>query len=257
MRQHPSVELIRPDGDPSLLLLCDHASNAIPPELGDLGLSPGDMARHIAWDIGARGVTQALSDAFNAPAVLSRWSRLVIDPNRGEDDPTLVMKLYDGSVIPGNRGVDAAEVERRLDAYHRPYHAAVAAAIDAALAQGVRPRIVAIHSMTPQLRGRAPRPWHVSVLRNGDERLADPLLARLRAEEELVVGDDEPYSGRLDGDCMWRHGLKRGLEHTLIEVRNDLISDSAGQQAWGALLARVLADVLDLELAEAPPDVRR
>ena len=257
MRPHPAVEIVRPEGDPSLLLLCDHAANAIPPELGDLGLSEADRARHIAWDVGARGVTLALSDAFDAPAVLSRWSRLVIDPNRGEDDPTLVMKLYDGSVIPGNRAADAAEVARRLDAYHRPYPAAISAAIDAALAQGVRPRIVSIHSMTPQLRGRAPRPWHVSVLRNGDDRMVEPLLARLRAEEELVVGDDEPYSGRLEGDTLWRHGLGRGLEHALVEVRNDLIADHAGQQAWAALLARCLADVLDLELAEAPPDVRR
>ena len=110
MRHHPSVEVVRPDGDPSLLLLCDHASNAIPAELGDLGLSAADRGRHIAWDVGARGVTLALSDAFGAPAVLSRWSRLVIDPNHGEDDPTLVMKLYDGSVVPGNRNADAAEV---------------------------------------------------------------------------------------------------------------------------------------------------
>jgi predicted N-formylglutamate amidohydrolase len=257
MRAHPSVEIVRPDGDPLLLLLCDHACNAVPAELGDLGLSPADLRRHIAWDVGARGVTLALSDAFGAPAVLSRWSRLVIDPNRGEDDPTLVMKLYDGSIVPGNRAADGAEVARRLDAYHRPYHAAISAAIDAALAQGVRPRIVSIHSMTPQLRGRAPRPWHVSVLRNGDDRIVGPLLARLRAEEELVVGDDEPYSGRLHGDTLWRHGLGRGLEHVLIEVRNDLISDAAGEQAWAALLARCLADVLDLEFAEAPPDVRR
>lgn len=257
MTQSPHVEIIRPYGDPSLLLLCDHASNATPPELGDLGLSADDLSRHIAWDVGARGVTLALSDMFEAPAILTRHSRLVIDPNRGEDDPTLVMRLYDGSVIPGNRHVDAAEVERRLNAYHRPYHAAVDAAIDAALAQGVRPRLIAIHSMTPQLRGRAPRPWHISVLRNGDERIAEPLLARLREESELVIGDDEPYSGRLEGDTMWRHGLQRGLEHVLIEVRNDLIADAEGQRAWAALLARCLADALDLDIAEAAPELRR
>ena len=250
-------ERARPDGDPSLLLLCDHARNATPPELGDLGLPPADLARHIAYDVGARAVTLALSDAFDAPAVLGGCSRLVIDPNRGEDDPTLVMRIYDGSVIPGNRAVDAAEVARRLDAYHRPYHAAVTGAIDAALAKGVAPRLVSIHSFTPQLRGRAPRPWHVGVLWAQDDRLAAPLLARLRAEDELVVGDNEPYQGALEGDTLWRHGLSRGLEHVLIEVRNDLIADAEGQRAWAALLARCLADVLDLDLAEAAPELRR
>lgn len=252
-----SVERVRPDGEPALLFVCDHASNAVPPEIGDLGLPAADMARHIAWDVGARGVTLALSDAFDAPAVLSRFSRLVIDPNRGEDDPTLVMKLYDGTIIAGNRHADAAEVARRLDRYHRPYHGAVAAALDRAVGMGATPAVIAIHSFTPQLRGRAPRPWHVTVLRNGDDRIADPLLARLRAEDELVVGDDEPYTGYLEGDTMARHGLARGLPHVLIELRNDLIADAEGQQAWAALLARCLADVLDLDLAEAAPDIPR
>lgn len=251
------VEWLRRDGDPSLLLLCDHATNAIPPELGDLGLGEADRARHIAHDIGARGLTQALSDLLEAPAVLSGVSRLVIDTNRGEDDPTLVMRLYDGSVIPGNRTVDAAEIARRVDAYYRPYHDAITAAIEAAEVLGTPPRLISIHSFTPQLRGRAPRPWHVGVLWDRDDRIARPLIARLAAEDELVVGDNEPYSGRLRGDCMYRHGTSRGLPHVLIEVRNDLIADRAGQEAWAALLARCLADVLDLDLQEAVPQAAR
>jgi len=255
---HPSpYELVRPDGDPSLLLLCDHATNLIPQEYRDLGLSTEDLSRHIAHDIGARGLTIALSQALDAPAVLSRFSRLLIDPNRGEDDPTLVMRLYDGAVIPGNRDVSEAEVARRLDRFHRPYHGAVAAAIDRALADGATPRLIAVHSFTPQLRGRAPRPWHVAVLRNGDDRIADPLLDRLREESELVVGDDEPYSGALEGDAMARHGLGRGLPHVLLEVRNDLIADEAGQLAWAALLARCLADVLDLDTPQPDLATRR
>lgn len=250
MTQFSPVDVVRPDGEPSLILLCDHASNAVPPEIGDLGLDPADMARHIAWDVGARGLTLALSDLFEAPAVLARFSRLVIDPNRGEDDPTLVMRLYDGSIIPKNRTLDDAERLRRLVSYHRPYHAAVSAAIERSLAQGVTPRLVSIHSFTQQLRGRAPRPWHVGVLWDGDDRLAAPLLAGLRSEDELVVGDNEPYSGHLEGDCLWRHGLQRGLPHVLIEVRNDLIEDVEGQMAWAAVLARRLGDVLDLEPAE-------
>lgn len=251
------VERARADGEPSLLLLCDHAANAIPPDLGDLGVPEADRARHIAWDVGARGVTLALSDAFEAPAVLAGFSRLVIDPNRGEDDPTLVMQIYDGTVIPGNRGVDAAETARRLAACHRPYHEAIGAQIDRALALGVEPRLISIHSYTPQLRGRAPRPWHVGVLWDRDDRIAAPLLARLREEDELVVGDNEPYSGRLPGDTLWRHGTGRGLPHALIEVRNDLIADAEGQQAWGALLARCLADVLDLDLFGVEETPRR
>lgn len=252
-----AVEWIRRDGDPSLLLLCDHASNAVPPELGTLGLGTADLSRHIAHDVGARGVTLALADLFEAPAVLSRVSRLVIDPNRGEDDPTLVMRLYDGSVIEGNRRADAAEVARRLDAYYRPYHRAVGAAIDGSLAQGIEPRLISIHSFTPQLRGRAPRPWHVGVLWDEDDRIARPLIERLRAEDELVVGDNEPYSGRLRGDTLWRHGTCRGLPHALIEVRNDLIADRTGQIAWAELLARCLADVLDLDLPEPMPEPAR
>jgi predicted N-formylglutamate amidohydrolase len=249
MIPYSPVERVRPDGDPSLLFLCDHASNAVPPDIGDLGLPAADMARHIAWDVGARGLTLALADQFEEPEVLSRFSRLVIDPNRGEDDPTLVMKLYDGSVIPGNRDAGPEEVSRRLTAHYRPYHDAITAALDAALAQGVEPRLISIHSFTPQLRGRAPRPWHVGVLWDRDDRVAGPLIARLRAEDELVVGDNEPYSGQLRGDCMFRHGTSRGLPHALIEVRNDLIADPKGQQAWAALLARCLADALDLDLA--------
>lgn len=250
------VEWIRRDGDTSLLLLCDHASNAIPPELGDLGLDAADRSRHIAHDVGAKGLTQALSDLLEAPAILSGVSRLVIDTNRGEDDPTLVMRLYDGSVIPGNRHVDAVEIARRLDRYWRPYHAAVDGAIASALRQGITPRLISVHSFTPQLRGRAPRPWHVGVLWDRDDRIARPLIARLSVEDELVIGDNEPYTGRLEGDCLHRHGTGRGLPHVLIEVRNDLIADRAGQEAWAALLARCLADVLDLDLAQAPPTAR-
>jgi len=246
MPSMPAFELVRPDGDPAVLVLCDHASNAVPREVagGDLGLPPEDMARHIAWDVGARGVTLALAERLGCPAVLSTFSRLVIDPNRGEDDPTLVMKLYDGSVIPGNREVDGGEVANRLAMWHRPYHRAVREALDRAEARGVPPALVSIHSFTPRLRRRPPRPWHVGVLWDEDGRLATPLISRLRAEPDLVVGDNEPYSGRLKGDCMWTHGTRRGLPHALIEVRNDLISDEAGRRAWGARLADAVSDAL-------------
>lgn len=219
---------------------CDHASNRVPPEVagGDLGLPEADMARHIAYDVGAAGVARAMGDALDAPVVLSRFSRLVIDPNRGEDDPTLVMQIYDGSIIPANRGVSPAEVTRRLELFHRPYHTALANVI----ASRTAPMIVSVHSFTPQLHGRPPRPWHVGVLYAGDQRLADPLLARLRTEPDLCVGDNAPYSGHLPGDALDQHGIQPGHLHVLIELRNDLIETPPQQLAWGARLAHLLED---------------
>lgn len=222
------------------VVTCDHASNHVPADVGggSLGLAAEDMARHIAYDVGAAGVAEGLGEALRAPVILGGFSRLVIDPNRGEDDPTLLMKLYDGTIIPANARADAAEVERRLAAWHRPYHAALAGLM-------ARPgaRLLAIHSFTPRLRGRTPRPWHVGVLSGDDRRLTDPLLARLAREPDLVVGDNEPYAGHLPGDSVDRHALARGRLNALIEVRNDLIRDAAGQAYWAERLARVLADV--------------
>jgi len=224
------------------VVTCDHATNRVPEEIcgGSLGIDAADMARHIAYDVGAAGVALGLAERLGAPAVLSNFSRLVIDPNRGEDDPTLVMKLYDGTIIPANRAVDAAETLRRLDAYHRPYHRAVAGL----LAERPGPLLVALHSFTPQFRGRPPRPWHVSVLHTADRRLADPLLARLRREHGLVVGANEPYTGALAGDSIDRHATAHGRPNALVEVRNDLISDDTGQDEWAERLARCLDDAL-------------
>jgi len=244
---HP-VEHISPGSGPTamtgLILLCDHARNAVPPEIGDLGLLAGDMGRHIAWDVGARGVTLGLAARLGARAVLSTYSRLVIDPNRGEDDPTLVMRLYDGSIIPGNRHIRLDEIERRKDAYHRPYHAAIREAIDRITEAGETPVLVSIHSFTRQFKGRAQRPWQVGLLWDRDDRLLRPLLARLRAEDGLVVGDNEPYSGQLHGDCMWTHGTSRGLPHVLIEIRNDLIENLGGQAGWATRLAPMIRDAV-------------
>ena len=222
---------------PGLVLVCDHATNIVPPGIAPLGIPEADMARHIAWDVGAAGVTRGLAGTLGAKAVLSRFSRLVIDPNRGEDDPTLVMKLYDGTIIEGNRSVDAAEVERRLETLYRPYHAQVEAALDAA---GPDPVLVSMHSYTPQLRGKSVRPWHIGLLWDRDDRLVVPLLDLLREEPDLFVGDNEPYSGQLAGDCMWMHGTQRGIPHVLVEIRNDLIEDAAGQAHWVELMTPIL-----------------
>lgn len=225
------------------LVTCDHASNRVPLDVGggDLGIGPANMARHIAYDVGARGLTLALAERLDSPAICSNFSRLVIDPNRGEEDPTLVMKLYDGTIIPANRYVDRGEVERRLDALYRPYHAAYAALA----ARRPDTVIVAVHSFTPCLKGRAPRPWQVGVLYSHlDERFSKPLIARLMQEADLCVGDNEPYAGHLPGDAIDRHALQPGRHNTLIEVRNDLIADAEGQAEWADRLAPILTEVL-------------
>lgn len=223
------------------LITCDHATNIVPPDLGgDLGLPALDMARHIAYDIGALGVARALGRALEAPVISSNFSRLVIDPNRGEADPTLLMRIYDGSVIPGNRQADGAEKARRLEAYHRPYHAA----LERLAARQEDTVIVAVHSFTPQLQGRAPRPWHLGILHADDSRLSDPLIALAEAEADLCVGRNQPYIGHLPGDAIDRHALAHGRQNALIELRNDLIETEAQQAAWGARLAPLLQAAL-------------
>lgn len=241
-------ETHKPDPIEGLILVCDHATNIVPPGIQPLGVPPEDMQRHIAWDVGAAAVTRGLTQALGAKAVLSRFSRLVIDPNRGEDDPTLVMKLYDGSIIEGNRHVDAVEVERRLTELHRPYHAQVGHALDQA---GPKPVLVSMHSYTPQLRGKPPRPWHIGLLWDRDARLVSPLMQLLQAQPGMCVGDNQPYTGNLAGDCMWMHGTERGVPHVLIEIRNDLIEDAAGQAEWTALLAPILRQAIAQMRGEA------
>lgn len=228
-------EIVPGEGD--IILVCDHARNVIPPELGDLGVPRADMARHIAWDVGARAVTLEMARRMMAPAVMSTFSRLVIDPNRGEWDPTLIMRLYDGTIIEGNRGVDDVERARRIAAYHRPYREALGHMIDAVSERGGAPVLVSIHSFTPQLRGHRMRPWHVGLLWADDDRLFRPLMGRLQRREGLVVGENQPYSGSLPGDTMWTYGICRRLPHILIEVRNDLIAEPDGQAEWAAILA--------------------
>ncbi len=229
------------------LVICDHATNRVPDWVagGDLGLAAEDMARHIAYDVGASGVAIRLAEKLGAPVVLSNFSRLVIDPNRGEDDPTLVMQLYDGTFIPANRGIDSGYVEERLSRCYRAYH-------DAITRMATRSDdtvIVSVHSFTPQFRGRPERPWHTGLLFGDDERLSRPLIKALQQETGLVVGANQPYSGHLKGDTIDRHGIATGRQNTLIEIRNDLIGNDTGQTEWADRFARLLPQAL--ELAEA------
>lgn len=236
------------DGLPPLapILLCDHAGNALPPGYGTLGLPTSQLTRHIAYDIGAAGVVRAMADALGAPAVLSRYSRLLIDLNRGRDDPTLVMRLSDGAIVPGNHPISAQEWDRRIGLYYAPYHRAIDWVIRRTRALGRTPVILSLHSFTEAWKG-VPRPWHAGILWDQDARLSSLLLDALRTDPTLVVGDNQPYTGQLEGDCLDQHATRSGLAHALIEVRQDLITSHSGQQAWaerlGAIVARITADV--------------
>jgi predicted N-formylglutamate amidohydrolase len=240
------------DGDAParVLFCCDHAANLVPEALGTLGLDAADLSRHIAYDIGAGALTRALAARFGAPALLARWSRLVVDLNRGADDPTVVMKLSDGRIVPGNRDLDAAGIADRIARYHAPYHAALAGRIAAERAGGRVPVLISMHSFTPVWRGES-RPWEIGVLWDRDGRLARPLMAALEADG-VAVGDNEPYSGELENDSLYRHGTMNGVPHVLIEVRQDLIGNDAGVAHWAARLEHALRQALE---AMGPPAI--
>src|SRR5580693_8375099 len=223
--------------DSGALIICDHASNAIPPGYGTLGMSSKAIDRHIAYDIGAADATRALARMLGAPAVLSTYSRVVIDPNRALDDPTLVMRYSDGAIVPGNAYIDAAEIARRSARFWAPYRQEVAATVDAMMATGEPPALISIHSFTPVMRSLA-RPWKIGLLWDREARIAEP---DLRADE---VGDNEPYDGALAGDTIDEIATSRGLANVLIEIRQDLIAERNNAVAWAERIGRVLAPII-------------
>lgn len=232
-------EIIDGNYDRGMVLLADHAMNRLPSHYGSLGLPPAAFLRHIAYDIGVEGLTRRLASALGVPAVLGCFSRLLIDPNRGEDDPTLIMKISDGAIIPGNHPISDDEWQSRLDTYHRPYHRAIDQTIaNVAAASAKAPLVLSLHSFTPYWKEFA-RPWHAAVLWDSDDRAVLPLLSLLNTPGDIVVGDNEPYDGALKGDTMYRHCMMKGLPHALLEVRQDLIGDDAGMDAWAARLAPI------------------
>ena len=239
-RSFAPVHRLAGDSRLGLLLTADHAHRDLPPEYGTLGLPESQFDRHIAYDIGVENLTRELARRLNAPAVMAGFSRLLIDPNRGEDDPTLIMQLPDGAVISGNYPMPAAEREARLERFYRPYHRTIAeTASGIAAASGGAPLIVAIHSFTPHWKGK-PRPWHIGLLWDRDDRAVARFLEMLRAEPGLVVGDNEPYDGALKNDALYRHATAHGYANVLIEVRQDLIADADGVAEWADRLAPML-----------------
>lgn len=240
------------EGDPAsgIVLLADHARNCVPEEYGSLGLPADQFERHIAFDIGVEALTRSLAERLGCPAVHSCFSRLLIDPNRGEDDPTLVMRLSDGTVIPGNHPITKEEIQNRIDRFHEPYHAAIDHQLDACIATGKNPLVLSVHSYTPFWKGVA-RPWHGAILWDNDPRLNHFMLDGLRQHKELTIGDNEPYDGALKNDTVYRHCTQRGLAYSLIEVRQDLIADGDGVAQWADYIAPLL------EAANRLPDMHK
>jgi len=252
----PPFERIAGALDRGALILCDHAANAIPARYDNLGLPDAALERHIAYDIGAAWLTRRLAARLGAPAILSTFSRLLIDANRGDDDPTLVMRVSDGDLVPGNARIGAAEIARRRALYWAPYRATITATVDAMLASGEPPAILSIHSFTPHWRGQA-RPWKVGVLWDADSRLAAPLIGALGAEPDIgpaAVGDNEPYAGGLPGDTINAVATARGLANALIELRQDLIGERAAAEAWADRLARIVAPLVASAATRTPQD---
>ena len=231
--------IVNPSGRANALLICDHASNAVPGALADLGLGRDLLQRHIAWDIGAADVTRRLADSLDAPAILAGFSRLVIDPNRPEGHEHSIRAESDGIFVPGNAAVDAAEAERRAQAWFRPYHSALAEQIERLGAGGV-PALVSVHSFTPVMAGHV-RPWHAGILHGQDTRLARAVLDAFAAFPDLVVGDNQPYTGfSHESYSLPHHGERSGLPHVALEVRQDLIDTPTGAEHWAGLVAEVL-----------------
>ncbi len=240
----PAFELHNEAGRADLLLVCDHASALIPRRLGSLGLASDLLTLHIAWDIGAAATARLLARRLDAPLLLAGYSRLAIDCNRYLDDPSSIAQESDGIAVPGNRGLSPAERAQRAAALFHPYHHAVAAALDRLHARGRPPALVAVHSFTPVMSGRS-RPWQVGVLWAEDGRMARPLIAALRAQAGILVGDNEPYSGREPmGYTVEEHAVAKGWPHVALELRQDVVESRGGAEEWAERLARALAPIL-------------
>jgi predicted N-formylglutamate amidohydrolase len=235
------AEMLNSDRPSRFVVVCEHAGRAIPAALGDLGIAPSEMDRHIAYDIGAEGLARRLAELLDAPLALQRYSRLVVDCNRPFAAPDCIVETSDGTRISGNCGLSAADRQARIHAIHEPFHAEIARLLDRRAEAGRNTILVAIHSFTPTLAGRA-RPWRLGVCSNRDPRFADAFFrAFMSANPALTVGRNEPYP--IDDSCDFTipvHGEARGLPHVLVEVRNDLLGNGQAQDKWALPIAGAL-----------------
>jgi predicted N-formylglutamate amidohydrolase len=239
----PPFEVINPESTVPILLVCDHASRAVPASLSNLGLSRDKFDLHIAYDIGAADVTRRLAHLLNAPAVLAGYSRLVIDCNRAPGDPAMIPTVSDQITVPGNDNLHVGAVVERLRSLFWPYHGKVAETLTRMRRMQHAPTVFSIHSFTPRLDG-VERYWDIGVLWNRDPRLSAPLISGLRTHEDLHVGDNEPYSGRDLAYTLDVHGTAAGLANCAVEIRQDNLIDDTSAEHWAELLADALRPIL-------------
>jgi predicted N-formylglutamate amidohydrolase len=236
----PAVSMANQGGTSALLFVADHAGNIIPRRLEQLGLSAVDCQRHIAYDIGIGAVCDLLAKALDAVVIRQNYSRLVIDANRTPGTETSILALSETTAVPGNLDLSDDDQRLRVREIFTPYHDCIARELDRRRAANQPTALISMHSFTPTYKS-VPRSWHVGVLYNRDPRFAHLLMALLRREQGLVVGDNEPYSVSDASDyTIPVHGEQRALHHVAIEIRQDLIAEQEGQRRWATLLARLL-----------------
>ncbi len=236
--------ILRPEGKGRFVIFCDHATNCIPPELDNLGVADAQLERHIAYDIGAAGVTAELSAILDSPAILCGTSRLVIDCNRQLDAPDLIPAISDGTAIPGNRDLSEAARRLRIERYFDPYHAAIESVMLKCEARGTSFIALSIHSMTERLAGQA-RPWQIALSSRDDRTLVDPMLEALRRPGDVIVGDNQPYD--LDPSVDYStpfHAMRRNVPYLQVEFRQDKIAGAEGQLKWARRFAAALSETL-------------
>jgi len=230
-----------------VLIVCDHASRRIPGEMNNLGLSDAQLSTHIGWDIGAGHVARNLGSLLGVPVVLASNSRLVVDCNRTLDDPTAFPVKSDSVDVPGNVALTVAAREARANAFYWPYHHAIRDQLARLEKLAPAPALIAVHSFTPEFEGFK-RPWHVGALWDKDSRIAKPFMHSLSSHPDIVVGDNEPYSGRHPADfTLDHHAEAEGLPHLGIEVRQELIETDSGASRWAQTLFAALRISLEDE----------
>jgi predicted N-formylglutamate amidohydrolase len=238
----PAFQEFQSDGESDFIIVADHASARIPRRLANLGLPDSELKRHIAWDIGALSVARRVAELINAPLVAQNYSRLVIDCNRDPKVATSIPRISELREIPGNIGLNAAEITARRAEIFEPYHQRIRELLDRRQASGRRVIFVAQHTMTDVYKGDR-RQMHAAVLYNRDRRFAGVVLELLRRERHLIVADNEPYFVSDETDyTIPHHAEGRSLLHVEIEIRQDLVSDAQGQAEWAARIARALED---------------
>lgn len=239
-----SVEVLHAEPAYPALLVCDHATNRIPASLGGLGVAPADLETHFAVDIGAADIVRHLSRRLGLPAVLTTYSRLVVDCNRALTDPSAFPLCLEHIMVPGNQALDHAGRKARADALYWPYHHAIRERLADLETTGTAPALIAIHSFTPTFENHM-RPWHIGVLWDKDPRIPVSLIAALRGIDGVVVGDNEPYSGKHPHDfTIDHHAEAEGLAHVSVEIRQDLIETPDGVAHWGDVLSEALTPIL-------------